>query len=106
MNILITGGIGFIGTNCALYFSKQKNNVTLVDDFSRSGVDQNANYLKKNFPSIKIVKSSISQLYQYEKDLKKADVVIHLAAQTAVTTSIENPLLDFQTNLNYSFSPA
>ena len=58
MNILITGGVGFIGTNTVLHFAKnKKNRIYIVDDFSRSGVEKNAIYLKKTYPQIKIIKS-------------------------------------------------
>jgi len=104
MKILITGGVGFIGTNAALYFSKNKNNkITLVDNFSRKGVSLNATFLKKNFPKIKIIKSNVANINNYKKELNSADVVIHLAGQTAVTTSILNPSYDFENNLQGSF---
>lgn len=104
MNILITGGVGFIGTNTAIFFAKNKNNqITIVDNFSREGVDKNAAFLKKNYSNINIVKSNIADVNKYLSELKKADAIIHLAGQTAVTTSIANPLLDFQSNLYGGF---
>lgn len=105
MKIVITGGVGFIGTNAALYFSKNPNNkIVLVDNFSRKGVDLNAGYLKKTYPKIKIIKSDVKKINNFENDLNTADVVIHLAGQTAVTTSILNPNHDFNNNLLESFS--
>ncbi|OGK26185.1 hypothetical protein A2954_04325 [Candidatus Roizmanbacteria bacterium RIFCSPLOWO2_01_FULL_37_12] len=105
MNILITGGVGFIGTNTVLHFAKnKKNRIYIVDDFSRSGVEKNAIYLKKTYPQIKIIKSHIRNINQYKIYLKKADAIIHLAGQTAVTTSIQKPDEDFDTNLLGSFA--
>lgn len=105
MNIVITGGVGFLGTNCAIFFSKHKNNrISIVDDFSRLGVAKNANYLKKNHPEIKIIKSDINDIPKYRDVLRSADVVIHLAGQTAVTTSIKKPSIDFKSNLVGSFT--
>ena len=104
MNILITGGIGFIGTNAAIYFaSNKKNKVTLVDNFSRVGVINNAKYLQQNFNNIEIIKSNVLNINKYLAHIKKADVVIHLAGQTAVTHSITNPTVDFQSNLQGGF---
>lgn len=104
MKILITGGVGFIGTNTASYFSKNSNNkITLVDNFSRGGVETNALFLKRNFPKIKIIKSFVGDLNKYKKELITADIVIHLAGQTAVTTSIKDPYHDFKNNLLESF---
>ena len=91
MNVLITGGVGFIGTNAAIYFSKNNDKVTLVDNFSRDGVEKNAHYLKNNFSKITIIKSPVGNVNKYKNQLKTADVIIHLAGQTAVTTSIEKP---------------
>ncbi len=104
MNILITGGVGFIGTNTASYFGKsRKNKIVIVDDFSRLGVEKNAAYLSKNFKNIKIVRSDVRNVRDFLSDLKKCDLVIHLAGQTAVTTSIKKPLLDFRSNLEDGF---
>lgn len=104
MNILITGGVGFIGTNTAAYFGKsQKNKITIVDDFSRNGVEKNAAHLSKNFKNIKIVRSDVRNIGNFLSDLKKSDLIIHLAGQTAVTTSIKKPLLDFRSNLEGGF---
>ena len=103
MRFIITGGVGFIGTNCAVYFLKKNNQITLVDNFSRKGVEINANFLKKNYPQIKIIKSDVGEISKYKKQLVATDVVIHLAGQTAVTTSIKNPKDDFKNNLLESF---
>lgn len=104
MNILITGGIGFIGTNAAIYFSKnKKNSITLIDNFSRKEVYKNAFFLKKNYPKLKIIKINVSETDKYLKEIKKADTIIHLAAQTAVTTSIIDPYKDFQANIFSTF---
>jgi len=99
MKILITGGVGFIGTNAASYFSKKNHQVTVVDNFSRKGVEKNALFLKKKIPKIKIIKSNVSSIKNYQSFLNQAEVIIHLAGQTAVTTSIKDPKNDFENNL-------
>lgn len=104
MKILITGGIGFIGTNAAIYFSKNtKNQLVLVDNFSRLNVEINAKFLAENFRKIKIIKANVGEIGKFKNELKRSDVVIHLAGQTAVTTSIKNPKKDFENNLYQSF---
>ncbi|MBI4973252.1 GDP-mannose 4,6-dehydratase [Candidatus Roizmanbacteria bacterium] len=104
MKLLITGGAGFIGTNTALYFAKNKQNqITIVDDFSRPGVEVNANYLNKQISNIQIIKCGVCDIKKYISVLKNADAVIHLAGQTAVTKSIQDPLHDFETNIHASF---
>ncbi|MFW5703477.1 MAG: NAD-dependent epimerase/dehydratase family protein [Patescibacteria group bacterium] len=104
MNILITGGVGFIGTNTAIAFAQEPSNtIAIVDNFSRPGVDSNAKYLQKHYTNIEIHKHDVQDVKAYLPLLSKADVVIHLAGQTAVTTSINNPTLDFESNVVGSF---
>lgn len=99
--ILITGGCGFIGTNATLYFQKKGDDIFIVDNFSRPGSEYNADFLRqKGISSIIQLDIAINpeSLNQYI-DTNAIDVVIHAAAQVAVTTSIEEPLLDFSTNV-------
>lgn len=104
MNYLITGGVGFIGTNTAIYFAKnKKNRITIVDNFSRKEVDKNALFLKNNYSQIRIIKTEVANINKYIEEIKKADVIIHLAGQTAVTTSITDPTKDFETNIYSTF---
>lgn len=104
MNILITGGVGFIGTNTAIHFAKdKKNKITIVDNFSRKEVNKNALFIKKNYPKIKIIKANVFDTNKYLEKIKSANVIIHLAGQTAVTTSIINPEKDFHSNIYSTF---
>jgi len=102
MNILITGDVGFIATNCAFYFSKNK--IYVVNNFTRYGVKKNAEFLQKNCAGIQIKRVEINNTSGYKDFLIRADLVIHPAVQTAVTTSIKNPGLDFKSNLPGSFN--
>ncbi len=106
MNILITGGAGFIGTNAALFFGKKKNtNITLVDNLSRFGTDKNLSYLKKMCAApLSLHTCNVTDTKTYLESLKKADVVIHLAGQTAVTTSLTDPQTDYTSNVAGGFA--
>jgi CDP-paratose 2-epimerase len=96
--ILITGGLGFIGYNTALHFAA-KNQVFVVDDCSRAGVQANLNGLsERRIGFSKTDVASLSELRRIYASFQP-DVVIHLAAQPTVTRSISSPLHDFQTNL-------
>jgi CDP-paratose 2-epimerase len=99
MKMLITGGAGFIGTNAAIYFHKLGFHIAIVDNFSRVGVEHNVNYLKNKIKSLKIIQSDIQDTGTYRKELVQSDVILHLAGQTAVTTSVQKPLHDFENNL-------
>lgn len=99
MQVLITGGAGFIGTNIAMYFLKQKNTVTVLDNFSRKGSKINVQYLLEHYPRVSVVADDVRNFAAMKRYVKYHDVIIHLAGQVAVTTSIINPRADFESNL-------
>lgn len=97
---LISGGAGFIGINAADYFLSKGEEVLILDNFSRLGSNENVNWLQnKHKKNLKITKADISKDKNVlDEAVTKVDVVLHLAAQVAVTTSVQNPMLDFETN--------
>lgn len=98
-SILITGGAGFIGTNASKYFSLKGWDVFVLDNLSRIGVQHNLAWMKKKF-KFKFFNIDICNTDDLEKIFKKNsfDMVLHLAAQVAVTKSIEDPKKDFEIN--------
>lgn len=99
MKILITGGVGFIGTNLADRFLREGKEVVLFDNLRRSGVEQNLEWLRRQHGTrVNFVKGDVRDFGEVEKSMRGADVVFHLAAQVAVTTSIANPQEDFSIN--------
>ena len=62
MNYLITGGAGFIGSNCADHFLNQGHVVTIFDNFSRPGSRLNVAWLRKRLDD--------AQLYVIEGDVR------------------------------------
>lgn len=99
-HILITGGAGFIGGNTASYYLQQGKYVTIVDNFSRIGSKKNLQWLKdQKYPKLTVIESDIRQLSpQAINAIQNADLIIHLAGQVAVTTSVQNPKEDFEIN--------
>jgi CDP-paratose 2-epimerase len=101
MNIIITGGAGFIGSNVAKYYLSKNNSVVIFDNLSRIGSRNNLKWLTSLHNAPVLIKGrmddckSVSKLTPY---VKSADLVVHLAAQVAVTSSIINPLGDFEIN--------
>ncbi len=95
--ILITGGFGFIGLNAAKYFS-QYNQVLVIDDGSRMGTDISRKYLDDW--GIKYALVDISHVWSLRKVYTDfaPDIILHLAAQVAVTISVANPMRDFVSN--------
>ena len=106
-NVVITGGAGFIGSNTAAHFLKAGANVTVLDNFSRRGTESNVAWLKRQPGAgrLSIVKADIrSDHAELARAFDRADVVFHLAAQVAVTTSVTNPREDFEINALGTFN--
>lgn len=99
MNILIIGGAGFIGTNLAEYFYQKNHEVIIYDNLSREKTELNLQKLKKTSEKILFIKGDIRTSQELPDLIEKTDIIFHLAAQVAVTTSVINPRLDFDINL-------
>ena len=99
MNILITGGLGFIGINTALkYVNNPDNQIIILDNLSKKGSKNNIKLLE-NHKNVTLYLGDITDQKILNNIFNSPiDVVIHLAAQTAVTTSVTNPTLDFNSN--------
>lgn len=106
MNMLITGGLGFIGINAARYFASIGCNVYILDNLSRKGSLYNYNQIQETNPEITVLVKDIRNYNDMSILFKKFkfDAVLHLAAQVAVTTSIENPVEDFEINCLGTFN--
>lgn len=103
-NLLITGGAGFIGSNLAYFFLKKGYAVTIFDNFERKGTRENAKWLKNAFPKLKIIEGDIRKSQDINSAVKKQDIILHMAAQVAVTTSVIDPRTDFEINALGTFN--
>ena len=105
MKYLITGGCGFLGSNIASQVLKQKEKLVIYDNLSRVGSKKNLQWLK-TFGNFKFIEDSTSNFAEISKVIKEEqpDIIYHLAGQVAMTTSISNPRLDFETNVLGSFN--
>ena len=106
MKILITGGAGFIGVNCAAYFQRQGNEVIIFDNLSRAGTTQNAEWLAAHHPC-RLIRGDIRNYNEINRVFMEHgpfELIIHLAAQVAVTTSVANPREDFEINALGTFN--
>jgi CDP-paratose 2-epimerase len=99
MRALVTGGAGFIGCNTAKCLGEAGWNVVVLDNLSRRGCETNLDWLRRQF-SFDFVNVDIRNAQEIAEVIRTGhfDVVIHLAAQVAVTTSILSPRLDFEVN--------
>ena len=98
-SILITGGAGFIGVNAAQHFHQQGWTVTILDNLSRRGAQDNLNWLRRQ-QQVRFERADIRDRDAIEHLVGelRPDAVLHLAAQVAVTTSVSNPREDFEIN--------
>ncbi len=90
--ILVTGGAGFIGFHLCTKLSDLTSNLTTYDNLS-SGTKENV----QDVPKAKFVKGDILDPKKL-LSLEKQDLIYHLAAQVVVPYSMENPMIDFETN--------
>jgi len=110
MKVLVTGGAGFIGSNVAEYYAKKGFDVTCIDNFSRGqllkrDISMEFNWdCLKSFKNIKLIKGDVRDLQILKAETKDVDLIVHTAAQTAVTTSIQDPRTDFEVNLSGTFN--
>jgi CDP-paratose 2-epimerase len=98
--ILITGGAGFIGSNLADRLASLGENIIVYDALRRAGVEENLAWLRARHPHrVTAVIADVREGALLEEAAGRASAVFHLAAQVAVTSSLENPLCDFETNV-------
>src|SRR3989339_885996 len=106
MKYLITGGCGFLGSNIARKIMENNADaVTIFDNLFRSGSEINLKWLK-SVGNFKYVHGDIRNSNDVDCLIKeeRPDVIFHLAGQVAMTTSIQNPRLDFEINALGSFN--
>lgn len=103
---VITGGAGFIGSNLADHYLRLGNRVAIFDNFSRFGAKANVMWLKQRHGDLLTVCTGDVREKQsgLVSIVERADVVFHLAAQVAVTTSIADPRLDLEVNIVGTFN--
>lgn len=100
-SILIIGGAGFIGINLASYYLSKGYRVIVFDNFSRKGSKSNMAWFKKEYGSknLEVVIGDVRyDSNKLQELVKSVSMVLHLAAQVAVTTSVKNPKKDFEIN--------
>jgi CDP-paratose 2-epimerase len=102
----VTGGAGFIGSNLAARLLSRGESVTVFDNLSRRGVENNFQWLQKldRYSGLRFCRGDTRDADAVWRALREADVIYHLAGQTAVTTSVENPREDFETNAGGTFN--
>ncbi len=97
MNVIVTGGAGFVGSHVVEHLITQNHFPIVVDNFS-TGDDHNVEKFIKN-KSANLVNVDIRNFDQFKK-IPKADAVIHLAAVASISESFKNPKFVTDVNVN------
>jgi CDP-paratose 2-epimerase len=97
--VLITGGAGFVGTNLAHRLLESGRSVILFDNLSRGGVDRNVQWLcEQHGGGVRVEVGDVRDARAVRRVARSAGAVFHFAAQVAVTTSLQDPIADFEVN--------
>lgn len=101
--ILVTGGLGYIGSHTVVALQETGYEVIIIDDLSNTSIDvlQGITEITKISPVFERldlrIKNDVVEFFQRHSDI---DGVIHFAASKAVGESVENPLLYYENNIN------
>ncbi|MGB7096388.1 MAG: GDP-mannose 4,6-dehydratase, partial [Anaerolineales bacterium] len=103
---LITGGAGFIGCNYVARLLARGESVIIYDNLTRVGASRNLKWLRDSYgiSSFEFIEGDVRDSQLITKSAHTADVIVHLAGQVAVTTSVENPREDFESNAVGTFN--
>ena len=97
---LVTGGAGFIGCNLVDRLLSDGERVIVLDNLSRPGSRINLDWLtERHADALTVLEGDVCDAGVVASAIESADVVYHLAGQTAVTTSIRDPVADFDINV-------
>lgn len=97
---VITGGAGFIGSNLADRLLQQNEPVLVFDSLSRPGTEHNLRWLRERHGNaLRFMRADVRDRAAVLSAVGEALSVYHLAAQVAVTTSLQDPLHDHDVNL-------
>ena len=105
-NYLVIGGAGFIGSNYVQRLLERGDQVTVYDNLSRVGAARNLTWLRESFGenAFRMVVGDVRDAMLLADSVRRVEVIVHLAAQVAVTTSITNPREDFEINALGTFN--
>jgi CDP-paratose 2-epimerase len=102
---LVTGGAGFIGCNYVHRLLDRGDEVVIFDNLSRRGADANVAWLRGvHGEGFDLCAEDVRDADALRSAVDGVDVLIHLAGQTAVTTSVEDPRSDFEHNALGTFN--
>jgi UDP-glucose 4-epimerase len=96
MKVLVTGGMGFIGSHLVDELVKRSHQVTVIDNGQNSTGHEN--------PRARYIMADLRDSRAASEKIRAADVVFHLAGNFSVVRSTEDPRFDFEANLQTTFN--
>ena len=100
--VLVTGGAGFIGSNLAAHLLEDgRCEVCVFDNLSRKGSQHNAEWLRSIDAGrglLRVARGDVRDATRVAEAAEDVTEIYHLAAQVAVTTSVDDPRTDFEVN--------
>lgn len=99
--VVITGGAGFIGANLARHGLEMGDRVIVYDSLGRKGGIENLAWLREHprSESLEVLVGDVRlPTRELERAIQDAQIVFHMAGQVAVTTSVADPVTDFEVN--------
>lgn len=104
MNVLITGGAGFLGTNLASHYLNRGHDVVIFDSLVRTGSAANLRWLLEQSAASRLtfIQGDLADeiaIYALFRRYGPFDFIIHVGGQVAMTTSIQEPMRDLKTNV-------
>jgi CDP-paratose 2-epimerase len=106
MKAIITGGAGFIGSNAAARYLRRGDEVVIIDNLSRPGGENNLQWLRSQ-GALSFTQADIRNAEEMNRAFgshRDTDLILHLAGQVAVTTSVADPRGDFEANATGTFN--
>lgn len=101
MSVLLTGGLGFIGSHTAVELLNRGKEIIIVDDLSNSKIEVKEKIEKITGKAFKFIKTDLKDYILTEKIFRenKIDAVIHFAGYKAVGESVAKPIMYYENNL-------
>ena len=99
--VTVTGGAGFVGSHLVESLLRDGYEVTVFDALLRPGSRLNIAWLRDRYPDrqLTFIQGDVRDFRAVQAAMRGPDVIYHLAAQVAVTSSVSDPRTDFETNV-------
>ncbi len=98
--VVVFGGAGFVGSNLSKNLLDDGRHVVVFDSLARRGSELNLAWLQQLQCAgrLEFIRGDVRDSKAVASAVRHADEIYHLAAQVAVTTSVEDPRTDFEVN--------